>query len=203
MAIQHFLSNNRQLDLLGGGVASTEVHRLFFALLPDAATRDRFAVVADSLKANHPALRAHLIKPDRYHATLHFLGDHAMLRPDLVTAAIAAADQFRAMAFEWTLDNAISFRGREPPCVLRCTEVPAPMQQLWQELGNALTLAGQGVHLERGFTPHVTLAYGRGTLLAPTAIEPVVWRAEDFALVHHMIGQGEYQLLGRWRLTAS
>ena len=41
MAIQQLFSSTRQLDLLGGAVAASQVHRLFFALLPDAATRMR------------------------------------------------------------------------------------------------------------------------------------------------------------------
>ena len=157
MAIRQTLPDTHQSDLLGG-IASTEVHRLFFALLPDATTRERLAAVAVGLKAARPGLRARWIHPDRYHATLHFLGDHAALRPSLVDAAVAAADKVSLAPFAWTLDSAASFRGREPPCVLQGAEVSAPLQQLWQMLGKTLVLAGQGAHLERSLTPHVTLA---------------------------------------------
>jgi RNA 2',3'-cyclic 3'-phosphodiesterase len=202
MAIRQTLPGTHQSDLLGG-IASTEVHRLFFALMPDATIRERLAAVAAGLKAARPGLRARWIHPDRYHATLHFLGDHAALRPSLVDSAVAAADKVSMAPFAWTLDRGASFRGREPPCVLQGTEVSAPLQQLWQMLGKTLALAGQGAHLERSFFPHVTLAYSHGAMLEAVEVEPVTWSVAEFALVHHVVGQGAYQILGRWSLAES
>lgn len=202
MAIRQTLPDTHQSDLLGG-IASTEVHRLFFALLPDAVTRERLAAVAAGLKAARSGLRARWIHPDRYHATLHFLGDHAALRPSLVGAAVAAADKVSVPPFAWTLDSAASFRGREPLCVLQGAEVSVPLQQLWQMLGKTLALAGQGARLERSFTPHVTLAYSHGAMLEAVKVEPVTWPVAEFALVHHVVGQGAYQILGHWSLTES
>lgn len=201
MPIRQTLPETRQFDLLGGGVASTEVHRLFFALMPDDATRERLATVAGALRASRPGLRARWIHPDRYHATLHFLGDHAALRPGLVEDAIAAADKLRAASFNWTLDGVTSFRGREPPCVLHGVETCAPLQALWSALGKTLALAGQGARLERSFTPHVTLAYSHGTMLESAEVDAVEWPVTDFVLVHSVVGQGGYQTLGRWPLT--
>lgn len=202
MSIRQTLPASRQLDLLGGAHAMTvDVHRLFFALMPDQATRTRLAQVAATLRAEHPALRARWVTPDRYHVTLHFLGDHPTLRPDIVAAATRAAAGIRATPFEWTLDRALSFRGREPPCVLRNAEHSAPLQQLWQALGHALALAGQATSREREFTPHVTLAYGRSALPQALAVEPVPWPVQEFALIRHVLGQGAYQLLGRWPLA--
>lgn len=203
MPIRQTVPETRQFDLLGGGIASTEVHRLFFALLPDAATCERLAVVATGLKAAYPGLRARWIHPDRYHATLHFLGDHSVLRPSLVDAAVVAADKVSMAPFAWTLDSTTSFRGREPPCVLQGAEVSAPLQQLWQTLGKTLALAGQGTHLERSFNPHVTLAYSHGAMLEAMEVESVMWPVVEFALVHHVVGQGAYQILGRWSLAQS
>jgi 2'-5' RNA ligase len=203
MPIRQTQPEPRQFDLLGGGIASTELHRLFFALMPDDATRVRLAAAAEALRASHSGLRARWINPSRYHATLHFLGDHAALRPMLVDGAIAAADKIHAEPFAWTLDNAASFRGREPPCVLRGAEVPDPMLQLWQTLRHALALDGQAGHLERSFTPHVTLAYSHSTMLEPAAIAPVSWQVTDFVLVHSVVGQGGYEILGRWRMADS
>lgn len=193
-----------QLDLLGGvDAVSTEVHRLFFALLPDEAARGQLVQAADALKAAHPALRARWVNPARYHATLHFLGDHASLRRDVVDAAVAAANKLRAAPFEWVLREVASFHGRQPPCVLRGPEVPGPLQQLWQELGHVLVLAGQGRHVERSFTPHVTLAYSFGTLLQAAPIEPLAWRVGEVALVHSVVGQPGYQVLANWPLRAA
>jgi RNA 2',3'-cyclic 3'-phosphodiesterase len=201
MAIRPTLSDQPQLDLLGTADARpAEVRRLFFALLPDAATRARLAQAAQALKASHPGLRARWVSPARYHATLHFLGDHALLRQDVVDAAMAAATELRMAPFEWVLHEAASFRGRQPPCILRSSSVPEPLQQLWRDLRRALVLAGQGRHLARSFTPHVTVAYSHAVLLDVTPIEPVAWRVERVALVHSVVGQQDYQVLAEWAL---
>jgi 2'-5' RNA ligase len=195
-------ADHPQLDLLGAADARpAEVHRLFLALLPDAATRARLAQVAETLRAGHPGLHARWVNPARYHATLHFLGDHATLRQDQVDAAMAAAGRLVGVsAFEWGLDHASSFRGRQPPCVLRSIHMPEPLQQLWQDLRHALVLAGQGRHVERSFTPHVTLAYGQGMLPETALIESVAWPVTQVGLIHSVVGQQDYQVLANWSL---
>ena len=201
MAIRPTPPDQPQLDLLGTADARpAEVHRLFFALLPDAATRARLAQAAQALKASHPGLRARWVSPARYHVTLHFLGDYALLRQDVVDAAMAAATELRMAPFEWVLHEAASFRGRQPPCILRSSSVPEPLQQLWQDLRRALVLVGQGRHIARSFTPHVTVAYSRAVLLDVTPIEPVAWLVERVALVHSVVGQQDYQVLAEWSL---
>ena len=121
-----------------------------------------------------------------------------MLRHDIIQAAIAAAGKVRSAPFELVLDHAAGFHGREPPCVLRCSQLPAGLQALWQELQQALILGGLGAHLTRNFTPHVTLAYSRGALPQTVPIEPIAWRVEGFALLHSVVGGGEYHALGSW-----
>jgi len=189
-----------QLDLLGGQAEPAQTHRLFFALMPDEATRSAFARVAETLKATQPSLRARWVAPARYHTTVHFLGDHPMLRDDIAQAAIRAGDALQAPAFDWTIDYVAGFHGREPPCVLRSTEVPPALQQLWGNLREGLIRAGQGAHLSRTFTPHVTLGYSRGGLLPQTPVGPLAWRVDQLALVHNVVGQGDYRLLHTWRL---
>jgi 2'-5' RNA ligase len=204
MAMHSHSTDHPQLDLLGGADARpAELHRLFFALLPNEVTRGELARTAAALRASHPGLRARWVHPARYHATLHFLGNYAMLRQDVVEVAVLAADGLSAPAFEWLLRGAVSFRGRQPPCVLRGSSVPEPLQPLWQNLRQVLTLAGQGRYLERSFTPHVTVAYSQRELLDDTPIEPVRWMIDEFALIHSVVGQPDYQVLARWPLAAA
>lgn len=203
MTMESNMPDQPPADLFGGaGAGAAQLHRLFFALLPDAATRARLAQAAAALKASHPGLYARWVNPARYHATLHFLGDYALLRQDVVTAAVAAAGKLRLAPFEWVLHEAASFHGRQPPCVLRSPSVPEPLQQLWQDLRHALVLAGQGRHVARHFTPHVTVAYSHGVLLDVTPVEPVAWQVERLALVHSVVGQPEYRVLAEWPLQA-
>lgn len=191
-----------QLDLLGAGSVPAQVHRLFFALLPDEVTRSRIEKAAAEVAAAQD-LRMRMIRPARYHATLHFLGDHPVLREDIVNAAVAAADNVRAQPFELVLDGAYGFHGREPPCVLRCTQTPPALQALWQDLRGALLRAGLDGHLSRSFTPHVTYAYSRGAVPQPIPLEPIHWQVEGFSLSHSIVGSRDYQPLKAWRFQPS
>ncbi|RDI99885.1 RNA 2',3'-cyclic phosphodiesterase [Dyella solisilvae] len=191
-----------QPDLLGGGSgAPAAIHRLFFALIPDEAVAKQIETVATGVAASQ-LLRARMVRRSRYHATLHFLGDHHELRQDIVRAAISAGGKVQASPFDLVLDTATAFHGREPPCVLRSSEEPAALQTLWQDLRQALVLAGLGSHISRSFAPHVTFAYSRGGLPPSTRVEPVAWRVEGFALLHSVVGAGEYQLLDAWRFQS-
>jgi RNA 2',3'-cyclic 3'-phosphodiesterase len=182
--------------------ARAEVHRLFFALMPDDDMRRHIHALAGWLQDRHPDFRARWVKPERFHATLNFLGDYPTLRDDLVEAAVIAAGGLHASPFEWTLDYVASFRGREPPCVLRCSHMPALLLELWQALGKALVLADLHRRAERQYTPHITLAYARQVLPEPIPIEPIAWHVDRFVLVHNVVGKGNYQILGEWPLSA-
>ena len=73
------------------------------------------------------------------------------------------------------------------------------MFALQRALGDRLGAAGLGRHVERRFTPHVTLLYDEHTL-APEAVPPIGWHVGELALVHSLIGRGEHAVLGRWAL---
>ena len=182
--------------------ARTETHRLFFALMPDAATRHEINHAAALVQQQHPELRARWVRPERFHATLNFLGDFAVVPDEVLEKAMAVAESMHAAAFAWTLDYAASFRGREPPCVLRSSELPDPLLALWGNMHAALGKTGLHLRDDRRFTPHVTLAYGRHELPAATPVTPVVWQVGRFALVHNVVGKGNYQVLGSWALSA-
>lgn len=187
---------------LFGQPATYETHRLFFALMPDAATRHAINHAAAQVQQQYPKLRARWVKPERFHATMNFLGDYPALPDDVMKNAIAAADGLHAAPFTWTLDYAASFRGREPPCVLRGTHLPELLPSLWRDLHAALIQTGLKLRAERQFTPHVTLAYGRHELPEPAPVTPIVWQVDRFVLVHNVVGKGSYQILGNWTLAS-
>jgi len=191
-------------DLFGESAsASVEVHRLFLALLPDAATAGRMAAAAEAWRDTGQAAQVRWVKPARYHATLHFLGDHPTLPNDLVDAVEHAAGTVRRAPFLWTLDRATAFHGRQPPCILGSVSVPAALQALWDAWALALAKAGLGRHLERRFTPHVTLGYSRSGMPAMPSIAPIDWRVDGVALVHSVVGQADYRVLARWPLRTA
>jgi len=189
-------------DLFGPPKIHTEKHRLFFALMPDDAVRQRINQTVALLQQQYPELRARWVNPARFHATLNFLGDYPALPADVVAQARSAADSLNASAFAWSLDYAASFRGRQPPCVLRSTVVPDLLQALWQDMNKALSQVALHRHIGRQFTPHITLAYARHELPSAVPITPVTWQLRHFVLIHNVVGQGSYQVLGRWPLSA-
>jgi 2'-5' RNA ligase len=87
--------------------------------------------------------------------------------------------------------------------VLGSVSVPAALQALWDAWALALAKVGLGRHLERRFTPHVTLGYSRSAMPAMPQIDPIDWRVDGVALVHSVVGQADYRVLARWPLRAA
>ena len=188
-------------DSLAGMEVRSETGSLFFCVFPDPAAREAIAAETDALRVEH-SLSGPAIRPNRLHATLHYLGEHLIDRADIVDTATTAAARVRHAPFEVTLARVSSFstRNDKHPCVLLCPEERPPIHGLWRELSNHLMAAGFGRYLKREFTPHVTVLYDTRVLI-PHAIEPICWQARDFALVRSW--QGEYEVIGSWPLRAS
>ena len=183
-----------QPDLLGTAPAPDGVQRLFFALVPPAPLRARIADAAAAVEQAHPS-GGRLLKPDRYHLTLHFLGDFDPLPPALLASARAAGDAVAPPRFELVLDHAGSFRGNGVRWLgtAPCDALPA-----WrQALGDVL--ARQRLRLERqGFVPHLTIVRGARAPLARTPIDPIRWPLDGFALLLSRPGR-PYEVLHAWR----
>lgn len=188
---------------LGFGTPSAGVERLFFALWPGDDLRRDIDAAADRLERDHhPGGRR--IGPHRYHLTLQFLGDFETLPPSLAGEARAAAASVRVPAFDLVLDRAGSFRNRSIPWWIGCGNVPAGLQDLWRQLGDALGRGGVRVHSGKGLVPHVTIVRDAMRPLPPTPVEPMPWRVDGFVLVHSVLGvRSRYTELGRWSLPAS
>lgn len=169
-------------------------HRLFFALLPDDAVRAQIAERADALRRDG-VIDARWVDPARYHVTVAFLGDHRKLRPAMIDAARLAASRMRVAPFVWTLDQAASFGGRRPPCVLQSAKVSRPLQTLWLQLRSELAQVRLGGRIEREFRAHLTVAYSHRDHLPPTPITPIDWPVRSIALMHSAVGTHDYTVL--------
>ena len=187
-----------QADLLGNDADAT-THRLFFALWPDAALRKHIATTVAGLERdNAPGGRR--LNPDRYHLTLQFLGDFKPLRQSVLDAAIVAAGSIRLPPFDLVLDLAGSFP-KAGVCWLGASTAPETLQELWNELGRALTGARVQVRSAPTFSPHLTVLREVRKPLPPTPFEPVLWPVREFVLVDSVSGtHPAYRLLGRWPL---
>jgi RNA 2',3'-cyclic 3'-phosphodiesterase len=174
--------------------------RLFFALFPDAGAADRIAQCARQLRTEH-GLHGTPLKTERFHITLHHLGDYAGLPQGVVDMAGKAAAAVRSQPFSVTFDQAASFSSspRNRPFVLRGDAGLADLMAFQQALGIEMAKAGLGRWAKPAYTPHVTLLYD-DRAVAEQAIAPIRWTAGEFVLVHSLIGQTLHIPLARWPL---
>ncbi len=186
-------------DQLSLFAAPPVTDRLFFAVFPDAATAAGIAERAERLRASHH-LSGRPLASDRFHITLHHLGDHAGLRRDVVAMASEAAETLTTPRFEVTFDKAASFHnGGNNPFVLQGGEGLEALKSFQRDLGLAMARAGLGRLVDKAFTPHVTLLYDRG-LVVEEPIAPVTWTVGGFTLIHSLLGRTEHIPLARWTL---
>ena len=173
--------------------------RLFFAIFPDPPTASRIAEQAGRLRTAHQ-LSGRPLAAERFHITLHHLGDHAGLRRDIVAMAGEAAQAMTASPFEVTFDRAVSFHnGGNNPLVLRGDEGLEALKAFQHGLGLAMARAGLGRLVDKTFTPHVTMLYD-GRAVAEESMAPMTWTVSGFTLVHSRLGRTEHVPLARWTL---
>jgi 2'-5' RNA ligase len=186
-------------DQLSLFAAPPVTDRLFFAIFPDPATAADVAGRAERLRGDH-RLSGRPLALDRFHITLHHLGDHAGLRRDIVAMASDAAGTLKTSPFEVVFDKAGSFHnGGNNPFVLQGGEGLEALKTFQRDLGLAMARAGLGRLVDKSFTPHVTLLYDK-SLVAERPVEPVRWTVDGFTLVHSLLGRTEHVPLARWTL---
>lgn len=188
------------LDLGGSAAPDQDLHRLFFALWPDDATRTRIAATAGQLATDH-ATGGRALGMHRYHLTLQFLGDYRPEPPpSLVQQALRAAGSLRSPAFELALDRAGSFGTTG---WLGCSQMPGGLESLWTGLGRALAREGVRVRSGKTLTPHVTIVRDAAKPLPSVDIPALCWPVASFVLIHSVLGQRSgYAVLGQWPLEA-
>ena len=175
--------------------ACTPAHKLFFALWPGEAVRVQIEERAKALDGEHHP-RGRLLKPARYHLTLHFLGQQAEGQASLIKDVVNAAGRVQAPAFDLSLDQAGSFHN---VWWLGSAQPPEGLQVLWRALGNALTHAREEVASSDTFTPHVTVVRDVAARLSSTPIAPIHWRVREFVLIGSQPPH-PYTILHRWPL---
>ena len=168
-------------------------HSLFFAIFPHREDAERIAAQGARLSAQH-ALKAKMTEVHRLHVTLHHLGRFAAVPCELVQGALEAAATVAPPSFDVVFDEAMRFE-KSKAFVLCGHDGTSALAAFRQRLGEAL--AGAGFKPERGFTPHMTLAY-TPTKIRTHAIEPIRWTADSFALVDSHVGKSVHEVLGRW-----
>ena len=192
-----------QSSLPGIDVAPIPTDRLFFAIFPDTDTALSIGRFARGLREKH-GLNGELLATERFHISLHHIGDFVGLPQDILAMAGDAAGVATVVMspFEIVFDRAMSFVGRprNHPFVLCGSDGVAALTAFHQALGGAIERAGLKLR-KLHFTPHVTLLYG-DRCIAEQIVEPVAWTVREFVLVHSLIGRKQYVPLARWTLLS-
>ena len=189
-----------RLSSTGLDTAPRPTDGLFFALLPDTARAVRIAQLAQQWRDEH-GLKGKPLATERFHVTLHHLGNHRGLPQDIVMRAGKAAAAVVVAPFELGFDRTLSFLGRagNRPFVLVGGDGLVALTAFEQVLGVALEKGGFGYRAKPRYTPHVTLQYDERSIAEQT-VETVAWTAHEFVLVHSLIGKNRHVVLARWPL---
>ncbi len=172
-------------------------HRLFFALWPDEALRER---IGHAVQPKLAGRRARKVPSANLHVTLAFLG--AVLDTDLAKV-VDAGDRTHGEPFEFTIDRLESWRAAHVACLM-IEPVPGPMAALVERL--RLNLSEHGIDVDRkDFRAHVTVARDWREQRLEERIGPFTWCARDFVLVASQPGHdgSEYRVLRRWALRGA
>jgi 2'-5' RNA ligase len=164
--------------------------RLFFALWPDADTKNQLAGVAAKLRLAAPA---RLVPADNYHSTLAFLGEVPSSR---LPGLLAIGAMQRASRLTITFD-ATEHWAKSRVVVAAAQKMPHQLLTLWDQLHKDLALKAQP-----NPRAHVTLA--RKVAQAPVlqAMSPVAWSTNSFGLYRSETGgvQSAYTVVDTWPL---
>jgi len=162
--------------------------RLFLALWPDAAVRQRL-VDAQSAWAWLP--QAVPVPPERLHLTLHYLGE---LRDDTEAALRARLPEMPA-PFELEFGRAALWP--QGIAVLQPLALPPGLLALHAALAQSLQAIGLRID-ERPFRPHVTLARHAQSSSLPAEDARWSWPVHGYAFVQSVRGPPlRYEVLQR------
>jgi len=170
--------------------------RLFFALWPDAQTRQ---ALQERVQTALGPLSGRRVEPENLHLTLDFLGTVEGERARCLLAGMA---EIQSAPFSLTLDRLDSFR-RARVIWLGVSHTPPALEMLVQHL-RALRAACGLAPERRPFMSHLTLMRKVVSPPATTAVPPVTWQVERFLLVaSRTLPEGaRYEVVAERRLIA-
>ena len=163
--------------------------RLFTALWPDESERNAMATWQQSWEWPRQAA---LVKPERMHGTLHFLGDVATPRlPELV-------ERLRVGFAPFTLVLDTAEVWSQGVAVLRPQHTPPELQALHRAL--SVAVEAFGIPLDpRPFRPHVTLARRAQGARCTVPAKLLRWPVRNgYVLVRTLPGGAGYETLARF-----
>jgi len=171
-------------------------HRYFFALWPDAVTRDRLVNICALLRRGD----GKLVMRENLHLTLAFLGSQDAAMIDKLRRGAA---MIQSPAFTLQLDQSGWWR---KPQVAWLGALSPPRALL--DLVTALTSLqmAEGIHTDnRPYLAHLTIARKVTKKPGEFAFDPVTWPVSSFSLVQsRTLSTGaEYEVLETWPLSSA
>jgi 2'-5' RNA ligase len=192
-------SNVPETGIAGPGpteasLAEPDALRLFFALWPDAATRDALNRTGKWLHRHWGGRR---MRADTLHITLAFLGSTPI---EQLKALTACAEIVSTGAYELILDQAGYWRHNRIGW-LGASQTPPQHLELVGGLNTALQAAGFPVDA-RPHVPHATLLRKSAGGEVPPC-ERVHWPVREFVLVASRTAAdgAHYEIIRRWPLA--
>jgi 2'-5' RNA ligase len=173
--------------------AQPDTLRLFFALWPDAATREALNRTGKWLHQHWGGRR---MRADTLHLTLAFLGATPV---DRLGVLIACADAVQAQPYDLLLDQAGCWRHNRIGW-LGASETPPQHVELVEALNTQLRATGFPVD-GRPHVPHVTLLRKSDGGAVPEC-RAVSWPISEFVLVKSVTESdgARYEVMRRWGL---
>jgi len=181
-------------------LARPSIHKLFFALYPDAAAAGQATRIAARIRWRD-RLWGEPTSETRLHISLNGLGAYGARPDEVIARASEAVSRVRVRPFRLALNQVVSWKGSPRPLVLLGDEGVFGAYALHAAIHRALAEAGLARRREPGFTPHLTLLRDLHET-KPEFVVPVTWMVRDFRLVDSLHGQGRHVPEGTWPLTA-
>ncbi len=171
------------------------IHRIFFALWPDDATRKQ--IVESFKQSSIDKKQGRIVSVDNLHITLHFIGNVNQLKMDCLHRA---AQTVKADRFNIELDH-YGYFNKPKVLWMGLKHTPRVLETLHQTLGTSLAKCEFEVEL-RPYAPHMTLMR---KLPKPEAFEkfkPIGWQVKEFVLVKSFSIEGgvRYEVRERYAL---
>ena len=149
--------------------------RLFFALWPGDALRERLHEAANGVSIEGAARR---VPRNNLHLTLHFIGNTYF---EEMICLQRQAGRVWADKFTFDIDCQGSF-SKPRVAWLGCRQASAALGELQAQLGRQLRLCGYQPESRR-YHPHVTVARKIEPVSDSVQFEPIAWTVTEFALI--------------------
>lgn len=181
------------------GIPPRRSEPVFLAVYPPPGLTPQISRLAWHLR-DKEGLAGRPIGRERFHVTLHLIGQYAELLPEDIEEIIGAVSAIEMPPFRATLDCAMSFRHpHRRPLVLRGDDGVTGLLMLQNQLVSALCRVGFARPNEPEFTPHLTLLYDKRPV-REQAVEEISWMVDEVVLVRSLQGLSCHVPLARWTL---